>query len=672
MEKYVVIVLLLGLASLSYGAVGPVADFETGLDNFSNTWEPTTTLATTTTGATSGSQALEISLVDNYLELTTGWSWACQWNEGANFAAAQAGPNPRLVADVTVVAADWASDGGDWDIWLQFNDVAIQGDGMGWAQFSPDNSGFSVYGGDVDQRTVTWDLSGYDWSTVPSAPSWAQIIFSTNVGTNGGTITSMGSFYIDNVRIETDAPAEFTPWIRYECEDALLEDTYYIYDDEDCSNGQYVQLEKAPPDYDSENGQITVTVNVPVAGTYAMRIGQNTAGDLERYAAISVNGSSIGDIFSGSITWPVEDALNGVNDWDDALVIEDLFASVTLYGDDDGDWQLWDTWAWEWNWANINTPMAVDLEEGINTINIFGTWAWDRWDFIEVEVGFIPKNPSPADGGIAVLSLDTELSWQNALADLDKVEVWFGETPVYDELDPNSVVTRANYKTILSLEATIDTPGALSSIPMPATVKDDQDYTWIVEGFKNVPDGGDPNYPGVFWTFYATDNAAPIADAGEDQYVWLDPNTIIVTLDGSGSDDGDPGLDQPLIFRWTQLAGPAVTIDDPNALVTTVTITELGNTIEPGTADPYEFELTVEEELIPYWVRTDTVMVYVNSNSCLSTQQHPDGYLFYGDITGPEGTLDQVMVPDCTIDLYDFAEIAFNWLNCSNMFEPCQ
>ena len=63
-------------------------------------------------------------------------------------------------------------------------------------------------------------------------------------------------------------------------------------------------------------------------------------------------------------------------------------------------------------------------------------------------------------------------------------------------------------------------------------------------------------------------------------------------------------------------------------------------------------------------------MVYVNSNSCLSTQQHPDGYLFYGDITGPDGTADQ-MVPDCKVDLYDFAEIALNWLNCSNLFEAC-
>jgi hypothetical protein len=670
MRKFVAVILLLALASISYGAVGVIADFETGLDNFNNTWEPTVTLAQSTTGATLGTQALEVNPVDTY---TGGWTWACQWEEGTNFAAAQAGPNPRLIADITVIPSEWASDGGDWDIWLQLNKIAIQGDGLGWTEFLPDNGEFSVYGeqatADIHQKTITWDLSALDWSTVPSSPTWVQIIFSTNFGTNGGTLTSIGNFYFDNVRIETDAPIEFTPWIRYECEDALLEDTYWIGDDVDCSNGQFVQLEKEPPDYTSGNGQITVTVNVPTDGSYAMRIGQNTGGDLERYAALSVNGTTITNIFSGSITWPVEDAIEGVNDWDDALVIEELFASVVLYGEDTGDWQLWDRWAAEWNQSLLNTPMVVDLLEGNNTINIFGSWAWDRWDFIEVEVGYIPKNPAPADGGIAVIDLDTELAWQNAVSGLDKVEVWFGETPEYNETDPNSVITRANYKTILSLETTIDTPGDTSSIPMP-NLQGNKDYTWIVEGFKNVPEGEDPNYPGVFWTFFATDNAAPIADAGPDQYVWLDPNDVVVTLDGSASDDGDPGPDQPLIYRWTQLAGPAVTIDDPNALVTTVTITELGNDNEPDTPDPYEFELRIEEELIPYWVVTDTVMVYVNTNSCLSTQQHPDGYLFYGDITGPEGTADQ-MVPDCKVDLYDFYEIALNWLNCSNMFEAC-
>jgi hypothetical protein len=656
MKKYVVIVLLLGLASVLQADVEVLLwDFETDLGPWVGNEGCTVTHGE---NPLTGSMCMVITP-------DAGWSIGAAADVAIDLIDFTATPIIQL--EVSWVADEWI--GLDW---LNQEAFVVNSGPGGWSQVVATDEVNPDYPGSWDPswgdhtRTLKYDYTGY-----PNPAEWGTWL---GISVNWGSTTSgsPGNFYIDNIKVIGPDPVQFTPWIRYECEEALLEDTYWIGDDVDCSNGQFVQLEKEPPDYTSGNGQITVTVNVPTAGTYAMRIGQNTGGDLERYATLNINDAYFTDIFSGSITWPIEDAIAGINAWaDEQATVEDLFASVVLYGDDDGDWQLWDRWASEWDTDLLNTPMQVDLLEGRNAINIFGTWAWDRWDFIEVEVGYIPRNPSPADDGIAVIDLDTELAWQNALGDLDKVEVWFGETPVYDELDPNSVVTRANYKTILDLEVTIDNPGALSSIPMPPTVKDDQNYTWIVEGFKDVPDGGDPNYPGVFWTFYATDNAAPIADAGEDQYLWLDPNTIVVvTLDGSASDDGDPGPAQPMTYLWTQLAGPTVTIDDANDLITTVTITELGNTIEPGTGDPYEFELTIVEELPPEWTATDTVMVYVNSNSCLSTQEHPDGYLFYGDITGPEGTVDQ-MVPDCKVDMYDFYEIALNWLNCSNLFEAC-
>lgn len=179
-----------------------IGDFESDVDGFSAGGD--VDLSQTTTGATTGSGALEVNPVDAY---TSGFKWAFQSNNQGVFAAAL-GFNARLVADVTVIPSEWVSDGGDGDIWLNLGDVAIQGDGLGWTQFTNDGADFSVYGqeaiDDIHQMTITWDLSGFDWSTLPSSPTWAQIIFSTNFDTNGGTLTSIGNFYFDNIRIETD------------------------------------------------------------------------------------------------------------------------------------------------------------------------------------------------------------------------------------------------------------------------------------------------------------------------------------------------------------------------------------------------------------------------------------------------------------------------------------
>src|SRR5207248_11597722 len=70
----------------------------------------------------------------------------------------------------------------------------------------------------------------------------------------------------------------------------------------------------------------------------------------------------------------------------------------------------------------------------------------------------------------------------------------------------------------------------------------------------------------------------PVADAGTDQ-IGVRPGTI--TLNGSGSYDP---LGLPLTYRWTQIGGPTVTINNPTAAVATFTAAE-GQT--------YVFRLTV-------------------------------------------------------------------------------
>ena len=262
-----------------------------------------------------------------------------------------------------------------------------------------------------------------------------------------------------------------------------------------------------------------------------------------------------------------------------------------------------------------------------------------------------PREPMPSNGGLG--GLLTDLTWTNALEDLDNISVWFG--------DPNDLITEDNYKTYLSEIYSEAAPGATSTCPNAnlGTLTDGKEYLWCVESF-------DPNVPIVFWTFTATPNEAPTADAGADQDLYGSV-PYVATLDGSAS--SDDGLIAPLTYSWVQTAGPEVVIDTPDAAVTTVTLPEIANSVEywnePAEAY-YEFELTVDDGQA---TDTATVMVTLSTDSCVASVE-AGGFYYYGDIAGPDGAGDEFR--DCKIDLYDFAELMLNWLSCSDTFELCQ
>jgi plastocyanin len=74
-------------------------------------------------------------------------------------------------------------------------------------------------------------------------------------------------------------------------------------------------------------------------------------------------------------------------------------------------------------------------------------------------------------------------------------------------------------------------------------------------------------------------NAPPVADAGPSQ---LNAAPGVITLNGSGSYDP---LGLALTYAWTQISGPAVTLSDPAAVVTTFTA---------AGGQTYSFRLTVK------------------------------------------------------------------------------
>ncbi|HEX7966330.1 MAG TPA: RHS repeat-associated core domain-containing protein [Gammaproteobacteria bacterium] len=93
-------------------------------------------------------------------------------------------------------------------------------------------------------------------------------------------------------------------------------------------------------------------------------------------------------------------------------------------------------------------------------------------------------------------------------------------------------------------------------------------------------------------------NAVPTASAGSNQYV---PPGATVTLHGSATDaDAAPN---PVLYRWTQSAGPAADLSDGTATTPTFTATStLGTT--------YSFQLTADDGLS---AGSDTVNVTVPS-----------------------------------------------------------
>lgn len=78
-------------------------------------------------------------------------------------------------------------------------------------------------------------------------------------------------------------------------------------------------------------------------------------------------------------------------------------------------------------------------------------------------------------------------------------------------------------------------------------------------------------------------NNPPTVNAGPDQSYVVTSFPAIIPLNGSGS---DPDSGQTITCQWTQISGPTATINDPNACMSTVTVTTVG---------VYTFQLTVTD-----------------------------------------------------------------------------
>jgi hypothetical protein len=96
------------------------------------------------------------------------------------------------------------------------------------------------------------------------------------------------------------------------------------------------------------------------------------------------------------------------------------------------------------------------------------------------------------------------------------------------------------------------------------------------------------------------DNFRPIADAGEDQIIGAVSLPILVTLDGSNSQDPNGGI---LSYHWRQISGTEVILSDANAAAPTFNAFELGT---------YIFELIVDNGQVSSF--SDTVQIVLNND----------------------------------------------------------
>ena len=141
---------------------------------------------------------------------------------------------------------------------------------------------------------------------------------------------------------------------------------------------------------------------------------------------------------------------------------------------------------------------------------------------------------------------------------------------------------------------------------------------------------------GYVWKFL-TNNQAPTVNAGDDQVV---RQTDTVALNGTVEDDGLPS--GQVTQLWTGPAG--VIFDDATAVDTTATFPDYGT---------YVLRLTATDTQLEGY---DEMEVYIPT--CADARN--DGFAIDGDLGGPLGE------PDCRVDLYDFALMAGNWLECND------
>lgn len=327
-----------------------------------------------------------------------------------------------------------------------------------------------------------------------------------------------------------------------------------------------------------------------------------------------------------------------IESWNSALLNEgaDEFTATSS----------WETYSFDY--AIHSQAESVKLVFTNVNYNGLGTakYGWDN-AAITIPGGTPALKPVPIVGG-TLPAVNDVISWTNPdpnnPADTITADVFILESDTLITKDPNlgptildpGVVMVANDITAESMD--------LSDAGF--TLQAGKYYYWAV----HITDPEIGVVEGFDWYFQATGDAPPSeVSAGADQYVWLDGGTNQFTLTGTYTDDGKSDV----TVEWLDLSNPleqapgtTVTINSPNAAVTTVDVDGDGW---------FLFSFTVTDGV---GSGTDTVNVGVYVDACAAAYADPDDI----QTAYPDGTGD--IDGDCDTDLEDFARLAATWMDC--------
>ena len=116
------------------------------------------------------------------------------------------------------------------------------------------------------------------------------------------------------------------------------------------------------------------------------------------------------------------------------------------------------------------------------------------------------------------------------------------------------------------------------------------------------------------------------------------------------SDDGYPAF---AALEWSIISVPAGV--DPNLVVISDDTIAAPTVMFPNAEGTYVLRLTADDT---EYTDFDNVTITLAIPTCADVLA--DGLGIATDLSGPEG------VPDCRVDLYDFAVIASDWLRCND------
>jgi hypothetical protein len=451
--------------------------------------------------------------------------------------------NNRVAFDVSWIGSEW-----EGSTWAKIDQLAFNGEGIGWVETKDLISGNNEYpggiAGDVTERLV-WDYSDIDFSALPAEPY--EFYFAIPVNSDIG-----GPFYFDNIIFFDSAfanepiPANTQTQVDLETnlawtagDTAVEHDIYFgtsfteVNEADNSSTPGPAEIYRAnqPAGYED----YTIPETLQIGKTYYWRVDENNSVELLKGEVWSFTTK----IAEARLPYPADGAINVphsvVLNWVPGVSVQDVNGHEVYFGTDftevDNADKLSTVYqgAPDVNYYDVSTIVewAGTYFWRIDEVNEPTTWKGSVWSF--TVTGAIASNPSPASPS-ADVSPFVVLTW----------------TPG-GEAASHEVYLSTDLSEVDDRDANVMTVESTNSHDPPGTLDFDTTYYWAVDEVNLAADVN--TWFGDLWQFttapylivdnfnsYATDSAlwnvwtdyyTPDNPSGAEIYLEIDPNFVI-------------------------------------------------------------------------------------------------------------------------------------------------